>query len=225
MRCRRSRSTPLEQIAGEIQIAAVAGGAVQLDQRHFEFRMPRKRGPLPRAEVLHHIIGEADAHIEQLAAARGAVIGDGGLDQVAHAVKLVRAVHFGEALGRALAGPVGVQIAAGFLRIVDDAGEAVELRAKLCLTWGLIAGLQHERHGFHPFVDIRVGVERTAPRNVFLALQAQEVIDHAVLLQFREQRGDALLHVDGAARAPEALAHFHRVDGHGVQPGVGRVSD
>jgi hypothetical protein len=180
--------------------------------------MAGERGPLLRAEVLHHVIGEADSSVQQLAVAGGAVVGDGRLQQMAHAVKLVRAIHFGEAFGRALLAPVSVQIAAGLLR----GGMMPVRRSNSARSFG-VAGLQHEGHGLHPLIDVGIGIERAAPRYVLLALQAQEVIDHAVLLQFREHGGNALLHVDGAARAPESVAHFHRADGHSVQLGVRRV--
>src|ERR1017187_955944 len=65
--------------------------------------MSRERGTLLRSEVLHHVIGEANAAIEQLAVAGGAVVRDSRLQQMAHAVELVGAIHFGEAFGRALA--------------------------------------------------------------------------------------------------------------------------
>src|ERR1039458_4333042 len=70
--------------------------------------MSRERGTLLRSEVLHHVIGEANAAIEQLAVARGAVVRDSRLQQMAHAVELVGAIHFGEAFGRALFAPVSV---------------------------------------------------------------------------------------------------------------------
>src|ERR1017187_9229986 len=97
--------------------------------------MSRERGTLLRSEVLPHVIGEADAAIEQLAVAGGGVVRDSRLQQMAHAVELVGAIHFGEAFGRALFAPVSVQVSAGFLRGEDDAGEAVELRTQ----FGLIA--------------------------------------------------------------------------------------
>src|ERR1039458_6822400 len=93
--------------------------------------MSRERGTLLRSEVLHHVIGEANAAIEQLAVAGGAVVRDSRLQQMAHAVQLVGAIHFGEAFGRALFAPVSVQIAARLLCGEDDAGEAVELCTKL----------------------------------------------------------------------------------------------
>jgi hypothetical protein len=73
---------PTQQVPGEVEVPPVAGGAVELHQGHFQFRMAGQRWLFLRAEILHQVVSEFDTSVEELAIARGAVIGDPGLQHM-----------------------------------------------------------------------------------------------------------------------------------------------
>ena len=83
------RSTPLNKIAGEIEIPGVAGGAIKLNESHLQFRMAGNKGPLCGAEIVDQVIGEPDSRVEQTAVSGGAVVRDARLNQMTEAITFV----------------------------------------------------------------------------------------------------------------------------------------
>ena len=143
-----------QQVAREIQILPVSGGSVQLNQRHLKFGVSGERRALGRPEVRDHVVHEPDAAIQQFPVAGGAVVCNRGLQQVAQAIQLVRAIHLGEPLVLALVDVIRIQVAAGLLRGQDFVRQTVERRPQIRPVFGL----EHIGHRLHPLVDVRIGV-------------------------------------------------------------------
>src|SRR5256885_999337 len=72
--------------------------AVQLDQRHLDLGVAGCGRLLARAEQTVDVVGEAGGHAKQAVAAGRAVMGDGGLEEMAGAVQLVAVAEVGPAL-------------------------------------------------------------------------------------------------------------------------------
>ena len=85
------RARPLQQISREIELPFVAGDAVKLDQRQFDFRDGRKRSASWARDRswAQKIIDKAQSGIEKSAVASGAVICDRALQHVPDAIELV----------------------------------------------------------------------------------------------------------------------------------------
>lgn len=213
-----------EQIAREIEIAAVPGGAVEFGERELQFGVPRKDGLLAGAEVREEIFDHADARVEEFALAGGAVPGDARLQHVAEAVEFVPAAHVLVARGEILAGIVRVEIAAWLLR----GGDIPDDGFGRCPEFGVGAALERESDGLDPLVHIGVREEGAAAGNVLPAGGAAEVVQDALLLKQLEQGGETHLDVHFAARGPEAAAQFDGGYGDAVQNGlrgVRRIED
>ena len=178
--------------------------------------MPGERRPFCGPEVFDHVIDITDAAVQQSAVSRCAVIGDGRLQQVAETVELVRTGHLCESLFLAIVYVIGIQISARLLRGEYLAGQTIEGRAQI----GPILRLQDERYRFHPFVEVRIGVERTAPRRLLAPGEPAEIVDNPVLLELLEHGRDAALHIHAHPLRPEAIAHAHRANRNRVQFGV-----
>jgi hypothetical protein len=205
-----------EQVPGEVQILPFSRGSVQLDHRQLKLRMPREHRPLVGTEVVHQVVGHPDTAVEETPVPGGPVVGDARLEQVAQAILLVRSHELREALRLPLLDPVRIQIPGGLLRGQHVIDQPVHRRAEL----GIVLSLQDEADGFHPLVQVGVGVEGTAPRHLLSAGQPAEVVHDAVGLEQLQQRRDAALDVGTAACRPEAVAHAHGTDRHVPQPCV-----
>ena len=88
------------------------------------------------------------------------------------------------------------------LRGTDIVDDGVECATKL----GNVAGLQNEPNSFYPFIDVRVGIERSFAGGGLAAGEPTEVVDDSMRFQQIEHAGDAALHVHLPARLPESVA-------------------
>lgn len=83
----------VDEVAGEIQIASLAGLPVQLDQGGLHLRMPVDAVDRPaaagKAEDGVEVVGEPSCHDEEFVATGRTVMGHRRLDQMARAVQLV----------------------------------------------------------------------------------------------------------------------------------------
>ena len=79
----------VEQPVGEVQVLLFAGGPEQFHQGQFDLLMPRHPMAFPGTEDRHHVVGHADAHVQQFALARDLIVGHARLDHVTGAVHLV----------------------------------------------------------------------------------------------------------------------------------------
>ena len=122
-------AAPAGELVREVEIAAVRGLAVQLDERDLDLRMPVRAGIRVGAEDVDEQVGDTPCDAEEAGRARPGR-GDPGLDQVARAVELVPHLEVAPALA-AFELPVAVQVAVGLLRGGDQlrrlAREALEL--------------------------------------------------------------------------------------------------
>ena len=109
-----------KEVGGQVQIAALARLAVELDQRSLDFGMTGRALSLAGPEDDVDVVGEALRHVQQPRVAGGAVKGDRGLHQMPGAVELVAVVQVRPAALRLHDLPVGVQIAVGLLRGLDQ---------------------------------------------------------------------------------------------------------
>ena len=79
----------VDELRGQVEVGALAGLPVELDQRGLDHRVPVGVLAPVVAEVADHAVGGAPGDVEQVVAAGGAVVRDAGLDEVADAVQLV----------------------------------------------------------------------------------------------------------------------------------------
>lgn len=142
------------EMSGKLQIRAVPRHTVQLDKGKLNLLMAGAAAALAFAGAEHAAdqIREAARHIQQAALAGGLVVGDGGFDQVAAAVKLVSLRQILPAVFRMLNGDVGIEIAVVLLR----AGNEIDRLVRQALKLGSRTILNTERHGFNPFVEVGI---------------------------------------------------------------------
>jgi len=84
-------ATLIDKEPGQVQVAPLAGDAIELDQRQLDFLVPGVTPFLawPWTEHRGDIVGVAAQHVEQFALAGALVVGHRRLDQVSGAVQLV----------------------------------------------------------------------------------------------------------------------------------------
>ena len=123
MTAQRAGPAPLDEEAGELEVAALPGRPGQLRQRHLDLRMAADADPPVRAELVVDVVRQAARHLRQQVVVPGPQPGDRRLEQVAEAVQLVPGLQVGVARG--LPGPpeAGVQVAVGFLGRGDPLGQ------------------------------------------------------------------------------------------------------
>ncbi len=92
-----------------------------------------------------------------------------------------------------------------------------------CAQFGVVGGLKNESDGFHPFIEVGVGVKRAFARCVFAAGEAAEVVDDPVHFEQIEHGGNAALYVDLPARLPETVAELDRANRDRMHYGIGRM--
>ena len=144
---------PLDEQPGLLQVAALAGHPVQLDQGRLDLRVAADRlnpvRPERRADVVG---GPADGTDEVVRPGRPGP-GDPGLDEVPEGVQLVAPLQV--AVARRLAGPaeVGVEVAVGFLGGDDPGRDALEPGVDL----GVLRAPVLPGEGLEQLVDLGVG--------------------------------------------------------------------
>ena len=125
----------MQDIAGEVEIALIAGSAVELDQRHFDLWMTGNDGPLVRPRSIpwqQEAVHKLHARLQKSGIAGRTIVCDRGLQQMADAVKLVAGglrlpLH---AQAFVVLDVIGVEIATGLLRSRDFPNHLLGLSAK-----------------------------------------------------------------------------------------------
>ena len=148
----------IQQEAGQVEIAALAGLAVQLHQRRLDLGVAGRGRPLAGAEGRVDVVGEAAGDVQQAIAAGRAVVRDGRLEQVASAVELVAVPEVDPAPARLGDGVVRVEVAVRFLGRLDDVDRLLDQRFQIGV--GLPSQLEGGR--LDPLVDVRVHEDRAA---------------------------------------------------------------
>ncbi len=202
---------PLQDVAGEVELPFVARDPVQLNQRQFNFRMPRNNRLLGRGTVVgqEKVVHEADARVEQLAVASSPIVSNCALQHVTDVVEFVSGgLGWCEHAQRfAIVLVVGVEVSAGLLdrdHLVNDfLGRRTQVRT--------IAGLQREPNCFGPLVNIGVRKNRPALRGVALAHQTAEIVHAPVGFEQIVHGGNAFGEVNLPAARPEAALDRDRV--------------
>ena len=171
----------MENIAGEVDVLAFPRGAIELDERHLDFGVAGDNTHLIRTGAIvrnKEIVDEANAGIEKSLVARGAIVGDGSLKQMADAIELVPG-----GLGWILHAQrlpvfdvVGVQIAARLL----DRNHIADHRIGSRPEFWLLAGLERKRSAFQPLVDIGIRVNGALLRRGGFAGEAEKVVHSPV---------------------------------------------
>ena len=224
LRAQGNALVAVENVARELKILPLAGGAIEFDQRHLDLRMPGDNPLLvwSRSEVgKQKTIDKPHGRVEQRAVSVGTIESDGALQHVADAIELVsgglRVVLHAQRLAVVLV--VGVEVAARLLdghHVANHGGGGLaQLR--------LVGGLQREADGLGPLVDVGVGVDGTLLRRAGLAFEAQEVVHAAVREQLVAHGGDAGVEIGLAALRPEAVLDGDRSDRNAFQLGVRRA--
>jgi hypothetical protein len=101
----------IEEERRQVEMAPLAGLAVQLDQRHLDLRMAVRRGAPVWPEHGVDAVDEPPGDGQQLVVADSAPVGDRRLDQMAGAVELVAVGEVGPAASRLGDRVVGVDVA------------------------------------------------------------------------------------------------------------------
>ena len=82
---------------GQLEVARVAGGAVQLDERQLDLRVTAHGVAAVGTELAVDVLGELEGHPREVAVDAGLERGGGGLEQVPEAVQLVPPLQVGVA--------------------------------------------------------------------------------------------------------------------------------
>ena len=103
----------VDEKVGQLEISLLARHAIKFHQGQFDLFVAGHFVALVGAKGVVEAVGQLDGHVQQRPLAGGAVVGHGGLDEVARAIKLVLRAKVGEPLARLGENEVGVQIAVG----------------------------------------------------------------------------------------------------------------
>ena len=216
---------PPEDVAREVQLSLVPGDAVQLNQTHFDFRMPRYDGLSRGGSVIgnEEVVDKADSGIQQPAIPGCPIVCNRALEHVPDVVQLVpRRLGLRKHSQRlAIILVVGVQIPAGFLDgydLVDDfLRRFPERRA--------VARLQYKSNRLGPLVNIGIGKYGARLRRLTLSQQTAEVVHPPVGFQQVMHRWNAPAHIDLAAWSPETARDGYGTHWNVPELGVGRFCE
>jgi hypothetical protein len=172
-----SAAARADEVGGEVEVAALARVAVQLDERRLDLRVAGRA--VAGAEHVGDVVGEAARHAEQALVAPSAGVGDRGLGQVAGAIELVVPGEVGEARPGPSHLVVGVQVAAFLLCGLDQRDRVV--RAPRQILRRLAGELPAQR--LEPLVDVGVHEHHPAELGVRPPRRRAQVLEVAGLLE------------------------------------------
>ena len=144
-------AAPVEEELGLVKVTALAGGAVELDERHLNLRVTADGDLAVRPEGLADVVGVAqgDAHDDVVAEA-GTQAGDGCLNEVARAVQLVPHGEVGVAVLDPRLVIAGVEVPVLVLDGLDQGAQALDL----CLQSSVPGAADLPGHGLDELVDV-----------------------------------------------------------------------
>ncbi|CAM5650614.1 hypothetical protein SGRIM119S_03971 [Streptomyces griseorubiginosus] len=212
-------SEPVDEVAGQFQVAPLAGLPVQLHEGGLDLGVAVDAvdglAAVRRSEDRVDVVGELACHVQEFGAAGGPVVGHRGLDQMSGAVQLVTPAQLLVPLAALAELEPRVEVAVVLLGRGHKGDDAVDVggeRLVLALTELPGGGLQ-------PLVDVRVH-ERVGTLELALgrARGEPQVVQVARRLQQVGALGDGGAGVDLAAHGPEAVPQLH---GDGRECGVG----
>ena len=167
------------------------------------------------------LIDEPKARVEKSPVAGGPVVRNGALKQMANVIELMAPLlrlrlH---ALRASVLDVVGVEVSVGLLGGHDFVDIFIDESAKL----RSIRRLQREPRRFNPFINVRIGVNRTALWRCAFARKPAEIVHATVDFKKLAHRRNAGLDVRLPARRPETRFDGHRVDWYVAQLCVRRL--
>ncbi len=197
----------LEEERGQVEVAPLAGLAIELDQRHLDLRVPG-RGHLPaRAEERVQIVREALGDRQEPVVPGGSTERDGGLDEMAGAVELVSVGEVGPALARLRHGVERVDVAVGALRRGHQVDRRLGGRPEPLAR----RAPELPARGLEPLVHIRVHEHRAAVAGGRASGGDAEILEiagrfeHAIAVRQRR------VVVDRLAPGPHTVLDRHRL--------------
>ena len=217
----RRAAALVDEVAGEIEVAPLAGQPVEPDQRQLDLLVAAIAAllALVRPEQFRHQVDLAAHDVEQVRLAGRLVVRDGGLDHVADAVELVPVAQVAPLLRRLAALEEAVEIAVRLLRLGDARHHVVDQRVEL----GIGMGGERIARRLDPLGDVGIPVHHRG-RGVVLAvgegerarrLGDVERLDGADLHHLAvEERHGALAH-RALARRPQPVLQFDLGEGNG----------
>ena len=226
----RGQATTVEEVLGLVEIFTVTCHEVEFHESHLGNLMSGHtiHLPLPKSDLAADTVGIADGDVEEVALARGLIVGNGTFEHVAKVVELM-AQHLDllPALGamplvRVLGvhGPGGVEVTVGLLSALHNLEHRIDIGHKTLVG----IGLQRITGTFDGLIDIGVVERETFHLDVFGVLACQltrsnlEIAVTARLLTLRKSQGDGHLAAGLKALSPETVTHldlgkWHRRDG------------
>ena len=135
-------------------MARVAGDAIKLDQRQFDFLMGIIAAQLARfgAEGVDDMVDRPDHHIEEFALAAGEEIGDRALQQMTHGIHFMKVSQVGPALLRLTTDEPGIEIAVRHLALCQAIDDVIDLG----FEFGIGMGLERIAGRLDPLAEIAV---------------------------------------------------------------------
>ncbi len=122
-----------DEAGGQVQVTPLAGRPVQLDEGELDLRVSAVApgvGTVVREDLVDQVGVPLDDPQQRGLAGRDGVR-DGGFDQMAQTVELVRVAEVGEAAGRIDDGEVGVEIAVRLLGVGEERDDVVDLTVEV----------------------------------------------------------------------------------------------
>ena len=164
----------VHEIAGEFEVFRFPGGVGQLAEGKFEFLVAGVAVLLVgfRSEHGGDVVGVATETIEELAAAGGAEMGDGGFGQVTGAVEFMPVEDVFPAVFRLNHGEMGVEIAVRLLGGDDQVYVTFEFLGQR-LVFRILG--EHERHAFEHLGEIGIPENMRHIRHARLPFEAEGV--------------------------------------------------
>ena len=210
----------LEDVAGQIELSLVTSDPVQLNETELDFGVSGNNRLLGRWAIIRHqkIVHETDAGVEQSAVAGSAIVGDRSLQHMPNVVKFVAGglCLREHALGLAVVHVVCVEVSTGLLNRDDLGNHFFRHGPQL----GTVTRLKRESDTLSPFVNVGVGIDRSALCRRTLAHQAAEIVHAAVRFQEIVHGGNALGDIDLAPLSPKSALHGYSPHGNISQLGM-----
>ena len=198
-------SAVLDEEAGQLEVALLAGGLPELDECELDLGMAAIAQSLAGAERRVDVVGQLGGDGEEVGLARGPVVGDGRLDHVPRAVELVVVAKVGPPPSRLFHDVVAVEIAVGELgrgQLGDDLVDPL-------LQNGIGMRGERVRGGLEGLVHVRIHEDRAREAAGGPGCGQLQVLEIARFLEHLEVHRNRHGPVDFLARAPERVTDLH----------------
>src|SRR5579875_543255 len=214
-------ATRLDHASREFEVTCLPGCARKLHERHFGFGMSTSSGPTVWAKLSVEQIGIALGYIEEVSSAGSAIVGHGGLKEMAGAVDFMHVAEIGEAVFGTVEHEVGVEIAIGLLGGGDFGDDGLHLIFEVSIRL-VTDGVGDS---FKQFIDVGVVEVDSLKIDLFFAGGTSKVIYTSGLFAALDLRGKRYRTIGLQAWCPESVFQPNRLQRQRLHRGERALSE